>query len=150
MSNAFTGRDVFGLRQRLSDKVARFVDWRINHVLSIERVNGYDGRLIGHTQWLEDLDRRLREVERKLGDVAFDFERMVPHVAAQDARLDTLNEQLAGAPAADRPQVDEARSLIDEVRREHAQVRVRLTGVAQYEERLRRIEGKLEEATAER
>jgi hypothetical protein len=47
-------------------------------------------------------------------------------------------------PAGDQPQIDESRSLIDEIRREHSQIRVRLTAVAQYEDRLRKLEDRAE------
>jgi hypothetical protein len=55
-----------------------------------------------------------------------------------------LRQKIAAVPAADQPQVDEARSLIDEIRREHSQIRARLSAVAQYEDRLRKLEDRSE------
>lgn len=44
----------------------------------------------------------------------------------------------------------EARRLVEEIRREHEQIRVRMQAVAQYEDRLRRIEAAVAELGSER
>jgi prefoldin subunit 5 len=96
------------------------------------------GRRIG------ELDRRCRELEKLHRWSANELERIIPQVASQESQLESLREKLAAVPAADRPEVDESRSLIEEIRREHSQIRVRLTAVAQYEDRLRKLEDRAE------
>ncbi len=44
----------------------------------------------------------------------------------------------------------EARRLVDEIRREHEQIRVRMQAVAQYEDRLRRIEAAVADLGSEK
>jgi hypothetical protein len=64
----------------------------------------------------------------------------MPHVAAQDARIEDLREQISLAPSSDTSDQAAARSLIEEIQRQHAQIRVRLAGIARYEDRLRKLE----------
>jgi chromosome segregation ATPase len=94
-----------------------------------------------HEHWA-----RLGSVSDEAGRLRFDVDRMVPVVAALEARVEKLHQD-AVPPSV--PPVDEAssadfelhlRHLLDEVRREHAQVRARMSVVAAYEERLRRLE----------
>lgn len=138
----------FGLRKLLSDRIARLIDWRINNMIPAERLSGFDDRMNDHQRRLDGLEHRLADVQRVAGDTAHDLQRLAPMVAAQEERLQELRDRLAAVPAATAPEVDEARSLIEEIRREHAQVRVRLTGIAQYEERLRRLEDRASEPAA--
>ncbi|MDQ3402401.1 MAG: hypothetical protein M3548_03275 [Actinomycetota bacterium] len=146
---------VNGLRKRVADRVGRLIDFRINDMIPRERLDGFDHRLHGlterhegteghHRHRLDDMERRFGEVEHLQRWSANELERMIPQVAAIEARLASVDDALAAVPrAADDVELDQARSLIDEIRREHAQIRVRLTGVARYEERLGRLEEKL-------
>jgi chromosome segregation ATPase len=147
-------RTVLGLRHRVADRVGRMIDWRIVHPLEGNRLYQLYGSVDDHQRQLaevqearHDLGRRLGDLERRYNEVerlqrwsANELERIIPQVAAQEAQLETLREKLAAVPAAERPEIDESRSLIDEIRREHSQIRVRLTAVAQYEDRLRKLE----------
>jgi ABC-type transporter Mla subunit MlaD len=135
----------FGLRKLVSDRIARLIDWRINNMIPAERLSGFDHRLDDHQRRLDALEHRANEAIRVAGDTAHDLERLVPMVSAQEGQLQALRDKLTAVPAGAAPEMDEARSLIDEIRREHAQIRVRLTGVAQYEERLRRLEDRASE-----
>jgi DNA repair ATPase RecN len=73
-----------------------------------------------------------------------EMKRIAPQLAALERRVEEIRQRLEAAPRVDEPaELAESRSLIEEVRREHAQVRVRLSAVTSYEERLRRIEEKL-------
>lgn len=142
------------LRKRVSDRIGRLVDWRINHPVEGNRLYEFYGTVDGHGRNLQDLDgvrhnheRRLADLERRFGAVeraqhwsANELERIIPQIAAQESQLESLREKIAAVPAASRPQIDESRALIDEIRREHSQIRVRLTAVAQYEDRLRKLE----------
>lgn len=139
---------VTGLRKRLSDRVARLIDFRIDLKLTPvdHRLNEEHTRGDWHGACIDDHRRRLDEVERLQGWTANELERVIPQVASLEARLASVDDLLAGTPAADKAELVQARSLIEEIRREHAQIRVRLTGVAQYEERL----GRLEDQSADR
>lgn len=69
--------------------------------------------------------------------------RLGPHVAAVDERVGTLERtRVAGEDAGpvDEAEIAQARSLVEEVRAEHAKVRARLTAIARYEERIARLE----------
>jgi hypothetical protein len=67
-------------------------------------------------------------------------------LSALEVRVERLHRELAGSPAGAAPAGGvpdddaRARDLLAEARREHEQVRVRLSAIAAYEERLRRIE----------
>jgi chromosome segregation ATPase len=148
-------RNLFGARQLVSDRIKRLIDYRINEKIPLDRLEHYyvkiDRLADEHHSSVEDLRNRLRSLEERFGEVerlqrwtANELERIVPQVAAQESQLESLREKLAAVPAADQPQIDEARTLIDEIRREHMQVRVRLTAVAQYEDRLRKLEDRAE------
>jgi DNA repair exonuclease SbcCD ATPase subunit len=138
------------LRKLVSDRIGRLIDWRINHPVEGNRLFTLYGMVDAHEQRLNDqrdrmdrlatLERRFREVEKAQHWSANELERIIPQIAAQESQLEALREKLAAVPAADQPQIDESRQLIDEIRREHSQIRVRLTAVAQYEDRLRKLE----------
>lgn len=143
-----------GLRKKVAERFGRMIDWRIVHPLEGNRLYELYGTVDHHERQVgelrdarNDLGRRLGELERRFGEVerlqrwsANELERIIPQIAAQESQLESLREKLAAVPAADRPEIDESRSLIEEIRREHSQIRARLTSVAQYEERLRRLE----------
>ncbi|GAA4430059.1 hypothetical protein ACFQV2_39710 [Actinokineospora soli] len=137
---------VAGLRGKLGDRVARLIDFRIG-LATGHRLAEHDRRLAEHQHRLDDHGHRIDDHGRRLDHVqplqewtANELERIIPQVASFEARLAAIDDLLSGTPTADDAQVAQARSLIDEIRREHAQIRVRLTGVAQYEERLGRLE----------
>lgn len=145
---------IAGLRKRVSDRIGQLIDWRINNPLAGNRldeayrsIEEYRRLVPEHERARRDFGRRLAELERRFGEVdrlqrwtANELERIIPQIAAQESQLESLREKLGTVPAADRSQIDESRSLIDEIRREHSQIRVRLTAVAQYEDRLRKLE----------
>jgi hypothetical protein len=61
-----------------------------------------------------------------------------------EERLGELAERLdSGVFVAEPAEQVEARSLVEEVRREHQQIRTRMQIISQYEERLRRVEESL-------
>ncbi|MBK1784355.1 hypothetical protein [Prauserella cavernicola] len=143
------------LRASAGTRLARLIDYRVEERLrpfverleQLHRLDRHADRLTEQENCTNDHRRRLAELEAGLEDARGhlrwtrgEVERLVPHVAAQEGRLEDLRAKLALAPSADKPELAEARTLIEEVQRQHAQVRVRLTGIAQYEERLRRLE----------
>lgn len=137
---------VAGLRGKLADRVARLIDFRIG-LATEHRLADHDRRLADqarrvdeHGHRIDEHGRRLDHTQRLQEWTANELERIIPQVASFEARLAAIDDLLAGTPAGDDAQVAQARTLIDEIKREHAQIRVRLTGVAQYEERLGRLE----------
>jgi hypothetical protein len=82
----------------------------------------------------------LAELREQHGRVSFDVDRLGPHVAALEVRI--ADRERAGGPVeVGTPEdVPEARRLLDEVAREHERIRVRFSGIALYEERLRKLE----------
>lgn len=148
-------RTLFGARPVVSDRIKRLIDYRINEKIPLDRLEDHyrtvDRLANDHLEVVEgmrgrlaDLERRFTEVEKLQRWSANELERIIPQVAAQESQLESLREKISTVPAADQPQIDEARSLIDEIRREHMQMRVRLTAVAQYEDRLRKLEDRVE------
>ena len=73
-----------------------------------------------------------------------EMNRIAPQLAALEAKVEDLRQELTPPPGVDGPEdLVAARSLVQEIQREHAQIRIRLSAVTTYEERLRRIEEKL-------
>lgn len=80
---------------------------------------------------------RIAELERELGRVS-------PQLAALEARVEDLRENLGQRPiSATAEEHDEARLLLDDVRREHRQVRARISSATVFEERLRVVEDRV-------
>ncbi|RZU33050.1 hypothetical protein [Blastococcus saxobsidens] len=135
------------LRARITQRISRSIAWRVEE--QVVELRDLVGALERTTRELADrgteLDKRLGELERWVGDVAREsswsaneLARLAPQAAAFEARLEqqarptVLTGELADLP--------EARLLVDVVREEHARVRARLSLVSAYEERLRRLE----------
>lgn len=147
-SNPGLGR-FFDPRRIVSDRIKHLIDYRIQEKVRLDHLSELFSRVdrLDHDARpgrIDDLERRFGEVERLQRWSHNELERIVPQIAAQESQLEALRQKIGAVPAADQPQVDEARSLIDEIRREHSQIRVRLTAVAQYEDRLRKLEDRSE------
>ncbi len=130
------------LRSGVIGRIARFIDFRID-----ERLRDLNGRVNELEHATADHRRRLDgaegDLEHARGDLRWtraELDRLIPSVAAQEAQLEDLRESISLPVHADKPELAEARSLIQEIQRQHAQIRVRLAGIARYEDRLRRIE----------
>jgi chromosome segregation ATPase len=104
------------------------------------------------------LEQRLKSLERELEDVKaqvrpvelaskrrdVEHGRMSFQFGAVEQRLGQIEQRIAtGTFVADEAEQAEARRLVDEVRREHDQARVRFQIISHYEERLRRVESAL-------
>jgi chromosome segregation ATPase len=88
---------------------------------------------------LADL-RAAMDTTRNLTDqVEWTQSRIAPQVAALDERVGQL-EQPATALTGTKEEEVEARTLVDEIRTEHARVRARLSAVASYEHRIAKVE----------
>jgi len=142
-------RRLLGVRTLISDRIKHVIDFRIQERVRLDhlselfsRVDRLDAEV--RPGRIDELDHRFSDVERIQRWSHGELERIVPQIAAQESQLEALRQKIAAVPASDQPQVDEARSLIDEIRREHSQIRARLTAVAQYEDRLRKLEDRSE------
>jgi len=106
------------------------------------------------TQQQQRLDHQ-RERLRELGSQSTETARLgvaYPVLAAQMASFEARLQQLLDASVtadvtADDAERAEARHLLDEVRREHARIRVRFGVVGRYEERVRRLEAAIASAS---
>ena len=97
---------------------------------------------------LTTLARRVRAVElasehreREHGNLTIQVGRCQELLGEFEERL--RNERFIAEPGEEA----EARRLVDEIRREHERIRVRMQAVAQYEDRLRRIEAAVADLT---
>ncbi len=129
------------LRDGVGDRLARFVDLRVED-RTRDRLDGHDTRLADHRRRIAVLEEALGRARDELDRTTGEVQRLLPHVAAQEGRLEDLRDRItwnAGSPTGE-SEIAEARMLVEAIRRQHAQVRVRLSGIAMYEERLRRLE----------
>ena len=91
------------------------------------------------------LDKRLRQASGKVKQNTQDLDRLQPQIASLEQRVEQLRERLDAAPVTGSPdELEEARRLVELVRREHEQVRARISAATWYEERLRLIEERLD------
>jgi DNA repair exonuclease SbcCD ATPase subunit len=90
---------------------------------------------------LHALEERAERQHQRLADVERELTRLSPQVAALEQRLEDLRQHLE-TPDLDASDPDraEARTLLQEIRREHAQIRARITAATVFEERLRVLE----------
>ena len=87
------------------------------------------------------LGKRLHPVEHASAHREVEHGGLAIQIGIVEERLGKIEEGLRSAEfVGDDAERAEARSLVEAVRREHEQVRVRMQVIAQYEERLRRLE----------
>ncbi|EME60078.1 MULTISPECIES: hypothetical protein [Amycolatopsis] len=130
------------LRSGVIGRIARLIDFRIDERLRDlnGRVNDLEHATADHRRRLDGAESGLEHARGDLRWTRAELDRLIPSVAAQEAQLEDLRESLSLPVHADKPELAEARSLIQEIQRQHAQIRVRLAGIARYEDRLRRLE----------
>ncbi|MEQ0561519.1 hypothetical protein ABJI51_26050 [Amycolatopsis sp. NEAU-NG30] len=135
------------LGRGLIDRIVKVIDFRVDDRTRglAARVNDLEHATADHRRRLDSAERSLEEARGDLRWARAELDRLIPHVAAQEGRLETLRESIALVPNADPPQLAEARTLIEEIQRQHAQIRVRLAGISRYEDRLRRLEDRAEQ-----
>ena len=100
--------------------------------------------LAGDVRRLEDELRRVSDelagLREQHGRVSFDVDRLGPHVAALEVRIADRERAERPVEVGSPEDLSEARRLLDDVVREHERIRVRFSGIALYEERLRKLE----------
>ena len=90
---------------------------------------------------IEALRETVAEQRTRIGDLERELARVSPQVAAQEARIETLREQVeavrtgGGAVVSHDPE-----EFREEFRRQQEQVRARLAAATRFEERLRKLE----------
>ncbi|WIY04185.1 hypothetical protein QRX60_10180 [Amycolatopsis mongoliensis] len=139
------------LGRGLVDRIARLIDFRVDDRTRglAERVNNLEHATADHRRRLDNAEHNLEQARGDLRWTRAELDRLIPHVAAQEGRLETLRESMALVPSTDSAQNAEARTLIEEIQRQHAQIRVRLAGISRYEDRLRRVEERAEQPVAQ-
>ena len=106
-----------------------------------ERARQQGERLDRQRDLTTRLEQRLAEVERAAKVRATEHDKLGFQFGAIEERLGGLEQRLADPALVSHPESEEeARHLVDEIRREHEQIRARMQVVAAYEERLRRVE----------
>jgi len=135
----------------VTSRLARIIDFRIDDRTRglADRVNDLEHATADHRRRLDSAEHGLEQARGDLNWARAELDRLIPHVAAQEGRLETLRESISLVPRADTPQIAEARTLIEEIQRQHAQIRVRLAGIARYEDRLRKLEDQVEQPVAQ-
>ena len=93
---------------------------------------------------LLDALREVRAQRARIADLERELQRVSPQLAALEERVERLAQRVGdGGLAASAGDELEARSLLDEVRGEHARVRARISAATVFEERLRVVEQQL-------
>jgi len=90
---------------------------------------------------VRELEERAERQHERIAELERELKRLSPQLAALEERLEDLRQRLE-VPDLDGSDADrgEARTLVEEVRREHAQVRARISAATVFEERLRVLE----------
>ena len=95
---------------------------------------------------LGDFERLFEPIEKASGLRALEHGRFSYQIGAMEKRVGGLEQRMSdGRFVAESEEEAEARRLIDEIRREHEQIRVRMQVISAYEERLRRVEATVAE-----
>jgi hypothetical protein len=103
--------------------------------------NDIEAKLDRQAKQIDALTKGLASVKERLRPVEVEHGRLRVQVGVVEERMGRLEQRLeSGSFVADDASMAEARSLVDEVRKEHEQARVRMQIVSHYEERLRRVE----------
>jgi chromosome segregation ATPase len=134
------------VKSLLLGRLTRLIDFRVNELrrgldAQVEaRIDEQEHCTVDHRRRLDLIEAGLKDMQGEQRWTRNELDRLMPHVAAQDARIEDLREQISLAPSSDTADQAVARSLVEEIQRQHAQIRVRLAGIARYEDRLRKLE----------
>lgn len=101
-----------------------------------ERLDRQRGRI-------EKLEKGAKSNAKEAEFYVREINRVSPQLSALESKVEDLRQALTTPSVGSPEELVEARSLVEEIRTEHARIRVRLSAVTTYEERLRRIEEKL-------
>ena len=104
------------------------------------QINDQNRQLAELKRQVEALRKRIQPVEHASNHREVEHGNLTIQVGVWEQRLGRLEELMARHPLSDVTDIPEGRSLLEEIRRQHEQIRVRMQVIAQYEERLRRVE----------
>ncbi|NUR05495.1 MAG: hypothetical protein HOQ22_01945 [Nocardioidaceae bacterium] len=88
---------------------------------------------------LHDVHARLDRQHERIAALERDLARIGPQVAALESRLEDVRAH-GGPVSADAADLEEARTLVAEMRREHERMRARVSAASRFEERLGQVE----------
>ena len=89
----------------------------------------------------DDVGEQMADLNQRLGDAVREISRIGPQLAALEERVELLRQRIEEpTPSGTPEQVEAARTVLDEVRAEHARVRARISAATVFEERLRVLE----------
>ena len=89
----------------------------------------------------DDVGEQMADLNQRLGDAVREISRIGPQLAALEERVELLRQRIEEPnPSGTPEQVDAARTVLDEVRAEHARIRARISAATVFEERLRVLE----------
>jgi anti-sigma28 factor (negative regulator of flagellin synthesis) len=126
-------------QQRRAAEVREKLDRRLS--TQADRLTEQGKQLQAMKKTLAAVQAQVRPYERAASLTELDYRRTSLQVGGLEERVGRLEQRIAdGELTSDDASVAEARSLIEAVRREHDQARVRLQIISSYEERLRRVE----------
>lgn len=89
----------------------------------------------------DDVAAVITDLQARLGDAERELIRVSPQVAALEERLEDLRRRVESPEAPG--DLGEARTVLEDVRAEHARVRARITAATVFEERIRVLEERL-------
>src|SRR5881392_2265252 len=101
-------------------------------------------RVRSQVKKLRTINERLDRQHQRIADLERELIRVSPQLAALEERVEALRQRIDQPDYRTAPEDQaEAVSLVEEVKREHAQVRARISAATVFEERLRVVEEKL-------
>jgi len=103
-------------------------------------------RMMAAVAALRSVRERLDRHHQRIADLERELIRVSPQLAALEQRVESLRQRLDRPDFSASPkETAEAISLVDEIKREHAQVRARISAATVFEERLRVVEERLQQ-----
>ncbi len=107
----------------------------------LKRVSAQLERQVQTLDRLVGLEQQLAPLAKAADVRALEHGRFSHQIGGMEQRLGALEQRISdGRFVADDADEAQARRLVDEIRREHEQIRVRMQIISSYEERLRRVE----------
>jgi chromosome segregation ATPase len=130
------------VRKRLDTRVRGVVD---EALAPLRRRLAAQSRRIARLE--AKLDERLPDAVRTANRTFAELERLQPQLAAVEQRLEELRQRVdTRLDPGTAEEQQEAHRLVDAIRREHEQIRSRMTAISWYEERLRKLEERVGDA----
>ena len=102
-------------------------------------------RIKAKVETMRSIRARLDRQHQRIAELERELIRVSPQLAALEERVEALRRRVQSPDYTSSPdELAEARSLVEEIKREHAQVRARISAAAVFEERLRVVEERLQ------